>query len=72
MTWLNIQIPSFSEIQSQKQRKTTAAELEFWKEHAESLLASLDNIFDHAKATGRVELWRRGELMVLVVENDPQ
>lgn len=43
-------------------------ELDFWRKEAETLRREFDNVYDHAKATGHVEIWRRDEKLDLYVK----
>lgn len=65
MSWVNAKAPSESEIRAEQLRDATEKERLFWLKKCEQLQAELENIFDHAKKTGHVELWHRGEKLDL-------
>ncbi len=70
MTWVNANIPTSSDIRAAKYQNDIEKERDFWLKKAEELQRELENIFDHAKAHGRIELHHRGEKLVLYV-TDP-
>jgi hypothetical protein len=60
MTYVNVPVETWTEVEAQHRAFQSVHELEFWKTKAETLRRELENVFDHAKATGHVELWRNG------------
>jgi hypothetical protein len=67
MTWVNATIPTSSDIRAQQYRDGVEKERDFWLKKADELQRELENIFDHAKANGRIELHHRGEKLILSV-----
>lgn len=72
MTWVNANIPTTSDIREEQRFDALEKERDFWLKKAENLQRELENIWDHAHATGRIELHRRQEKLVLVVKPPAQ
>ena len=68
MSWVNAKIPTDSEIRAEHYRNSVEKERDFWLKKAEQLQIEMENIFDHAKEHGKIELHHRGEKLVLTVQ----
>lgn len=69
MTWVNANIPTTSDIRAEQRFDAVEKERDFWLKKAENLQRELENIWDHARANGRIELHHRHEKLVLVVKS---
>jgi hypothetical protein len=72
MTHVNAQVPIDREIREWKESILLKAELNFWKARADEFASELGNIFDHASATGHVELWRGQDKIDLYTKPDAE
>lgn len=68
MTWVNATIPTAMEIREEQRADSLEKERDFWLKKAEQLQRELENIWDHAREAGRIELHHRREKLVLVTE----
>lgn len=68
MTWVNATIPTVMEIREEQRVDSLEKERDFWLNKAEHLQRELENIWDHAREAGRIELHHRREKLVLVTE----
>lgn len=68
MTFVNVIIETSSEWRAAKWEYDKEAEVKFWRQRSEQLQRNLENIWEHAKKTGRIELYMNREKMVLLVE----
>jgi hypothetical protein len=71
MTFVNIPVPTYGEMSEALYRHKIDAELAFWKQQAEVMQRNFENMWDHAKKSGRVELWRNGEKLELFTHVTP-
>lgn len=70
MTHVNCTVPTAGRIRDEFRESQLQHDRDFWFKKADQLQQELDNIFDHAKDHGRVELWRNGEKLELVHAKD--
>ncbi len=68
MSWVNAKIPTNSDIREEQRLDALQKERDFWLYKAECLQRELENIWNHASTTGRIELHHRRDKLVLVVE----
>jgi hypothetical protein len=71
VSWKNSTIPTTSDIRAEQRLDAIERERDFWLKKAESLQRELENIWDNARDSGRIELHHRREMSVLVVESPP-
>lgn len=68
MTHVNARVPTSFELEERLQAKMLRTRAEWWEEQAKSLREELDNIFEHAKKTGSVEIHKNDEMLLLRVQ----
>lgn len=70
MSWVNATIPTSGDIRAEQYLDAVEKERDFWLKKAEQLQRELENIWDHASESGRIELHHRGEKLTLTVVSE--
>lgn len=70
MTHVNVSAPKPSELREWLNVQELKLRAEFWEQRAMALIGEIENIYDHAKKTGHVEIWCHGDKLDLYTKGD--